>query len=128
MKRVMLASCLAFGLVVGLNAAPTLQTLTVNDNGKGERQVLGIFGNYQNINVKEAEAGATTITFSVYNNHRRAQDRWGLYRYVWGGRPPRGCGGLALRRHLSWAKPIGQRVAKPVHLGWPPGARLWWRV
>lgn len=65
MKRVMLVSALALGLAGGLCAAPTLQTLTVNDDGKGDRQVLGIFGNYQNISVKEAESGATTITFSV---------------------------------------------------------------
>ena len=60
MKRVMLVSALALGLAGGLCAASPLHTLTVND-GQGERQVLGIFGDYQSITVQDAGNGATRV-------------------------------------------------------------------
>ena len=61
MKRVMLVSALALGLAGGLCAASPLHTLTVND-GQGERQVLGIFGDYRYVDVHEREDGATEVT------------------------------------------------------------------
>lgn len=61
MKRVMLVSALALGLAGGLCAASPLRTLTVND-GQGERQVLGIFGDYQSITVQDAGNGATRVS------------------------------------------------------------------
>lgn len=60
MKRVMLVSALALGLAGGLCAVSPLRTLTVND-GQGERQVLGIFGDYQSITVQDAGNGATRV-------------------------------------------------------------------
>ena len=61
MKRVMLVSALALGLAGGLCAVSPLRTLTVND-GQGERQVLGIFGDYQSITVQDAGNGATRVS------------------------------------------------------------------
>lgn len=61
MKRVMLVSALALGLAGGLCAASPLHTLTVND-GQGERQVLGIFGDYRYVSVQDGENGATKVT------------------------------------------------------------------
>lgn len=61
MKRVMLVSALALGLAGGLCAASPHRTLTVND-GQGERQVLGIFGDYRYVSVQDGENGATKVS------------------------------------------------------------------